>query len=129
MKKLLLILFFMPMIVDGQDDCGVKPEKPLSKSTRGYNEWRAKYNLWIECKEKADKASSLIYYSSNYVTAWDVSYGEEDRQKMDVYLRGQQYVDRNNHNVRMKGEQGTNVYVAPTIPPFGRFKGGSITNC
>ena len=24
---------------------------------------------------------------------------------MDIYLRGQQYVDRNNHNVRMKGEQ------------------------
>lgn len=52
-----------------------------------------------------DELLSLNYYSSNYVTAWDVSYAEEDRQKMDVYLRGQQYVDRNNHNVRMKGEQ------------------------
>ena len=55
--------------------------------------------------EIVDELLSLNYYSSNYVTAWDVSYGEEDRQKMDVYLRGQQYVDRNNHNVRMKGEQ------------------------
>ena len=55
--------------------------------------------------DKNEKLFKPIYYSSNYVTDWDVSYGEEDRQKMDVYLRGQQYVDRNNHNIRMKGKQ------------------------
>ena len=58
-----------------------------------------------EKEGKDNKSLNPIYYSSNYVTAWDVSYGEEGRQKMDVYLRGQQYVDRDNHNVRMKGEQ------------------------
>ena len=31
---------------------------------------------------KDDEALGLIYYSSNYVTAWDVSYGKEDRQKI-----------------------------------------------
>ena len=61
--------------------------------------------LFFMNQEKDNKALNPIYYSSNYVTAWDVSYGEEDRQKMDVYLRGQQYVDRDNHNVRMKGKQ------------------------
>ena len=31
-----------------------------------------------------DELLSLNYYSSNYVTAWDVSYGEEDRQKIII---------------------------------------------
>jgi acetyl esterase/lipase len=47
----------------------------------------------------------IIFYASNYVTDWDVSYGNEERQKMDIHLRGQHYVDQNNHNVRMTGEQ------------------------
>ena len=49
----------------------------------------------ISCQIDKNKVSTqnLIYYASNYVTEWDVEYGSEDRQKMDVYLRGQKYVD------------------------------------
>jgi len=54
MKKLLLILLCLPMIGFGQDNCGEKPKKPLNKSAKEFKEWRAKYNLWIECKEKAN---------------------------------------------------------------------------
>jgi hypothetical protein len=54
-KKLLLILFFIPLTGFGQDDCGDKPDKPFNKSARDYKEWLVKYNLWIECKDKSDE--------------------------------------------------------------------------
>ena len=57
MKKLLLILFFIPLTGFGQDDCGEKPDKPFNKSARDYKEWLVKYNLWKECKDKADEKS------------------------------------------------------------------------
>ena len=53
-----------------------------------------------EKQGKDNKALNPIYYSSNYVTAWDASYGEEDRQKMDVYLRGQQYVVQSKNDLK-----------------------------
>ena len=38
--------------------------------------------LFFMKQEKDNKGLNPIYYSSNYVTAWDVSYGKEDRQKI-----------------------------------------------
>ena len=44
-----------------------------------------------------------IFYNSNYVTWWDVVYGNEETQNMDIYLRGKEYVSKDSHNVRLKG--------------------------
>jgi acetyl esterase/lipase len=64
--------------------------------------------VFISCEYRNthdNKSFKPVYYSSNYVTDWDVEYGSEGRQKMDIYLRGQQYVDKDHHNVRLKGKQ------------------------
>lgn len=85
MKKLLLVILCLPLIGFGQDDCGEKPKKPVNQSARDYKEWRAKYNLWIQCKEKADEAlqqNALIQYPVNsnieILYAGDYKKGELD---------------------------------------------------
>ncbi len=59
MKKLLLILLCLPFIGFGQDDCGKKPRQPFNKAGKDYKEYKVKYDLWLECKEKAD--SNALY--------------------------------------------------------------------
>ena len=63
------------------------------------------FSISCQIDKKEVSPQNLIYYASNYVTDWDVEYGLEDRQKMDIYLRGQKYVDNQNNNVRMEGVQ------------------------
>ena len=46
--------------------------------------------LFSTCDNKIqDKVQfKPIFYKSDYVTWWDVQYGQEEAQNMDIYLRG-----------------------------------------
>ena len=53
-----------------------------------------------------------IFYKSNYITWWDVKYGIEETQNMDIYLRGHEYISKDSHNVRLKGSQPPTIVFA-----------------
>ena len=57
--------------------------------------------LFLTTSCNSNKDSKPIFYKSNYVTWWDVKYGIEETQNMDIYLRGQEYVSKDSHNVRL----------------------------
>ncbi|MDC3395054.1 DUF4468 domain-containing protein [Flavobacteriales bacterium] len=101
MKKLLLILLCLPMIGFGQDDCGKKPRKPFNKSSREYKEYKIKYDLWIECKEKADsnalyKFEFPIDEKTNLIAFKEVIQAE-GRNKNELYsIYREWFVDRFN---------------------------------
>ena len=46
-----------------------------------------------------------VYYRSNYAVKFDVAYGEHERHRMDMYLRGQWHAPGPRMNVRMKDPQ------------------------
>lgn len=62
--------------------------------------------------QEVAKNFTPIFYNSNYVTWWDVEDGEEERQNMDIYLRGQEYVDKDKHKVRLEGKQPPTIVFA-----------------
>ena len=93
MKKILLLLLYFSMIGFGQDDCGEQPDKSFNKSSKDYKEWRAKYNLWIECKEQDDEASQqneLIQYpvNSNIMMLYE---GEYKKGELDIKILNRQW--------------------------------------
>ena len=45
-----------------------------------------------------------VFYNSNYVKWWDLQYGNEKTQNMDIYLRGTEYVSKDSHNIRLIGK-------------------------
>ena len=56
-----------------------------------------------------------IFYKSNYITWWDIKYGIEETQNMDIYLRGHEYINKDSHNVRFKGSQPTNIGLSKLV--------------
>jgi len=60
----------------------------------------------------SNKNSKPVFYKSNYVTLWDVKYGIEETQNMDIYLRGQEYVSKDSHNIRLQGTQPPSIVFA-----------------
>jgi acetyl esterase/lipase len=70
--------------------------------------------LFSACDYKIQNEGQFkpIFYKSNYVTWWDVQYGQEETQNMDIYLRGNEYVSRDSHNVRLTGKQPPTIIFA-----------------
>ena len=53
-----------------------------------------------------------VFYRGNYITRWDVAYGDHERQVMDIHLRGEWADPDDRLNIRMEGPQPPTVVFA-----------------
>ena len=53
-----------------------------------------------------------MFYRGNYITRWDVAYGDHERQVMDIHLRGEWADPDDRLNIRMEGPQPPTVVFA-----------------
>ncbi|MBC23161.1 MAG: hypothetical protein CMJ32_04510 [Phycisphaerae bacterium] len=75
--------------------------------------------LLVACQAGCQRAHTVddtdckpVFYRSNYITMWDVPYGDHQRQVMDIHLRGSWATSDGGFNVRLEGPQPPTIVFA-----------------